>query len=179
MLATLFSETPLVTEIDTIFKCLKSFPKRTSCRRYGLPALHVLDLLCGESSIVARYFLYSITLILNLWLGGICLMSLVEFVASSPLILLLNPNSGILLISVGYIWRWLVSKVGMRGFSEDVTHYFNDFHFGVGLSGGAKAIFHSANKVLSKQYEDVSLVMLTVYSCMILTWYIDQNYCAR
>ncbi|GJS30978.1 hypothetical protein Tco_0491598 [Tanacetum coccineum] len=33
-----FSEPPLVAEIDSVFSCIKSFPKSTSCGRDGLRA---------------------------------------------------------------------------------------------------------------------------------------------
>ncbi|MCI38941.1 hypothetical protein A2U01_0060170 [Trifolium medium] len=50
----------------------------------------------------------------------------------------------------------------MKGVGKDVAKYLNDFQFGVGISGGAEAIWHSANRVLSKRHGDGSLVMLTV-----------------
>lgn len=43
MLTTLFSKSPLVTEVDTIFWCIKSFPKGTSSGRDGLRAQNLLD----------------------------------------------------------------------------------------------------------------------------------------
>ncbi|KAL6545126.1 hypothetical protein OROHE_009791 [Orobanche hederae] len=43
-----------------------------------------------------------------------------------------------------------------------MARYLNDFQFGVGVSGGAEAILHSANRVLSNRHEDGSLTMLTV-----------------
>jgi len=36
MPTTLFSKTPFVVEVDTVLKCIKSFPKGTSCGRDGL-----------------------------------------------------------------------------------------------------------------------------------------------
>jgi hypothetical protein len=50
----------------------------------------------------------------------------------------------------------------MKGMSKDVTKYLNDFQFGVGISCGAEAILHSANRVMSKRREDGSLAMLTI-----------------
>ncbi|XP_052626824.1 uncharacterized protein LOC128133428 [Lactuca sativa] len=43
-----------------------------------------------------------------------------------------------------------------------MAKYLNDFQFGVGVSGGAEAVLHSANRVLSEHHADGSLVMLTV-----------------
>lgn len=54
-------------------------------------------------------------------------MSLVEFVVSSHLTLLLKSNGGIQLNVVGSIQRQLVSKVAMKGVSKDVARYLNDF----------------------------------------------------
>ncbi|GKB17841.1 hypothetical protein Tco_0851764 [Tanacetum coccineum] len=48
-----FSEPPLVAEIDSVFSCIKSFPKGTLCERDGLRAQHILDALCGEGSATA------------------------------------------------------------------------------------------------------------------------------
>ncbi|MCH87559.1 reverse transcriptase-like protein, partial [Trifolium medium] len=118
--------------------------------------------MCGEGSPVARDLLDVITLVVNLWLGGRCPISLAEFVASAPLTPLLKPDGGIQPIAVGTIWRRLISKVAMKGVGKDAAQYLNDFQFGVGVSGGAEAILHSANRVLGKRYEDGSLVMLTV-----------------
>ncbi|CAI8607699.1 unnamed protein product [Vicia faba] len=120
--------------------------------------------LCGEEFVVARNLLYAITLVVNLWLGGRCLMSLVEYVASAPLTLLLKLDGGIQPITAGSIWRQLVSKVAMKKVSKYVAYYINDFQFGVGVSGGAEAIFHISNMVLSKRHKDGSLYMLRVTS---------------
>nr|GEW31748.1 putative reverse transcriptase domain-containing protein [Tanacetum cinerariifolium] len=78
-----FFEPPLVAEIDSVFSCIKLFPK--------------------------------------------------EFVASAPLTALLKPDNGIRPIAVGTIWR-----------------------------GGAEAILHSVNRVLSEYHNDGSLAMLIV-----------------
>ncbi|KAK2402907.1 hypothetical protein QL285_052393 [Trifolium repens] len=136
--------------------------KGTSCGRDGLRAQHLLDALCGEGSAVARDLLDAITPVVNLWLGGRCPKRLSEFVASAPLTPLLKPDGGIRPIAVGTIWRRLVSKVAMKGVGKDVAKYLNDFQFGVGISGGAEAILHSANRLLSQRHDDGSLAMLTV-----------------
>ena len=111
---------------------------------------------------MARDLLCVITLVVNLWLGGGCPLSLAEFVASAPLTPLLKPDGGIRPIVVGTIWRRLISKVAMKGVGKDMTKYLNNFQFGVGVSGGADAILHSVNKLLNLQHEDGSLTMLTV-----------------
>ncbi|GAU39704.1 hypothetical protein TSUD_274980 [Trifolium subterraneum] len=50
----------------------------------------------------------------------------------------------------------------MKGVGKDMTKYLKDFQFGVGISGGAEAILHSVNRVLSERHGDGSLAMLTV-----------------
>ncbi|GKA48469.1 putative reverse transcriptase domain-containing protein, partial [Tanacetum coccineum] len=105
-----FSEPPLVAEIDSVFSCIKSFPKGTSCGRDGLRAQNILDALCGEGSATATDLLKVITSVVNLWLAGRCPPILAEFVASAPLTPLLKPDSGIRPIVVGTIRRRLVSK---------------------------------------------------------------------
>ena len=75
---------------------------------------------------------------------------------------LLKPDNGIRPIAVGTIWRRLVSKVAMKGVGKEMTKYLNDFQFGVDVFGGAEAVLHSANRVLSEHHADGSLVMLTV-----------------
>jgi len=147
---------------DTILKCIKSFFKGTSCGRDGLRAQHLLDVLCGEGSVVARDLLCAITVVVNLLLGGRYPLSLAEFVASAPLTRLLKPDSGIHPIAVGTIWRRLVSKVAMKGVGKDMAKYLNDFQFDVGVSGGAEVILHSVNRVLNLRHGDGSLTMLTV-----------------
>jgi len=81
---------------------------------------------------VARDLLCVITLVVNLWLGGRCPLSLAEFVASAPLTPLLKSHGEIRPIAVGTIWRRLVSKVAMKGVGKDMAKYLNDFQFGVG-----------------------------------------------
>jgi hypothetical protein len=80
-----YSDVPLLVDGDTVLKCIKCFPKGTSCGRDGLRAQHLLDAMCGDGSAVARDLLGAITLVVNLWLGGRCPMSLSEFVAFAPL----------------------------------------------------------------------------------------------
>lgn len=92
MPTTLLSKAPIQDEVNIIFMCIKSFPKMTSYGRDGLQAQHMLDALCGKGFVVGRYHLYAITLVVNLWMRERCLMSLAEFVASTPLTLLLKPN---------------------------------------------------------------------------------------
>ncbi|PNY11520.1 hypothetical protein L195_g008128 [Trifolium pratense] len=75
-----------------------------------------------------------------------------EFIASTPLTPLLKPDGGIRPIVVGTIWRRFVSKVAMKGVCKDVAKYLNDFQFGVRISGGAEAILHSANRLLSHRH---------------------------
>ncbi len=138
MPSTILTEPPLVAEIDSVFGCIKSFPKGTSCGRDGLRAQHILDSLCGEGSAIATDLLRAITTVVNLWLGGRCPSILSEFVASAPLTPLLKPDNGIRPIAVGTIWRRLVSKVAMKGVGKEMAKYLNDFQFGVGVSGGLK-----------------------------------------
>ncbi|GJR70830.1 ribonuclease H-like domain-containing protein [Tanacetum coccineum] len=52
-----FSKPPLVAEIDSVFGCIKSFPKDTSCERDGLREQHILDVLCGEEFATAMHLL--------------------------------------------------------------------------------------------------------------------------
>nr|GEV08505.1 putative reverse transcriptase domain-containing protein [Tanacetum cinerariifolium] len=155
-----FSEPPLVAEIDSVFGCIKLFPKCTSCVRDGLRAQHILDALCGEGSPTATDLLKVITSVINLWFAGRCPPILAEFVASPPLMHLLKPDNGIQLIAVGTIWRRLVSKVAMKGVGKEMSKYLSDFQFGVRVSCGADALLHSVNRVLSEYHNDGSLAML-------------------
>ncbi|KAI3516022.1 hypothetical protein L1887_14930 [Cichorium endivia] len=50
----------------------------------------------------------------------------------------------------------------MKGVEKEMAKYLNDFQFGVGVSGGAEAVLHSTNRVLSKHHDDGSLTMLAV-----------------
>ncbi|GKC08327.1 ribonuclease H-like domain-containing protein [Tanacetum coccineum] len=89
------------SKIDSVFGCIKSFPKGTSCGRDGLRAQHILDALCGEGSATATDLLKAITSVVNLWLTG-------------------------------------------------------------RVSGGAEAILHSANRLLSEYHNDESIAMLII-----------------
>nr|GEV82287.1 hAT dimerization domain, ribonuclease H-like domain protein [Tanacetum cinerariifolium] len=108
--------------IDSVFSCIKSFPKSPSCGRDGLRAQHILDALCGEGSATATDLLKVITSVVNLWLAGRYSPILVEFVASAPLTPLLKPDNRIRPIAVGTIWRRLVSKVAMKGVGKEMSN---------------------------------------------------------
>ena len=65
-------------------------------------------------------------------------------------------------IVVGTIWRRLVSKLVMKGVGKEMSKYLNDFQFGVEVLGGAKAILHSVNRLLTERHDDESFSMLTL-----------------
>nr|GEV67833.1 putative reverse transcriptase domain-containing protein [Tanacetum cinerariifolium] len=121
------------SEIDSVFSCIKSFPKGTSCGRDGLTAQHILDALCGEGSATTMDLLKVITSIVNLWLARSCPPILEEFVASAPLTPLLKPDNRIRPIAAGTIWRC-----------------------------GVEAILHNVNRLLSECHNDGSIAMLVV-----------------
>nr|GEU83964.1 putative reverse transcriptase domain-containing protein [Tanacetum cinerariifolium] len=125
-----FSEPPIVVEINNVFGCIKSFPKGTSCGRDGLRAQHILDALCGEGFATAMDLLKVITVAINLWLARRCLPILVEFVASAPLTPLLKPDNGIQPITIGTIWRRLVSKVAMKGVGKEISKQASRLYIG-------------------------------------------------
>ncbi|KAI3778249.1 hypothetical protein L2E82_07407 [Cichorium intybus] len=56
----------------------------------------------------------------------------------------------------------MVSKVAMKGVGKDMVKYLNDFQFGIGVSGGAEAVLHCANRVLCKHHDNGSLTLLAV-----------------
>nr|GEU44292.1 reverse transcriptase domain-containing protein [Tanacetum cinerariifolium] len=88
------------SEINSVFGCIKSFPKGTSYGRNGLSAQHILDALYGKGSPTATDLLKVITPVVNLWLAGRCPPILAEFVASAPLTPLVKPHNGIRPIAV-------------------------------------------------------------------------------
>ncbi|MCI27672.1 hypothetical protein A2U01_0048872, partial [Trifolium medium] len=110
----MFGEAPIVVEVDTVLKYIHSFPKGTSCGRDRLRVQHLLDVMCGERYPAARDLLDA-TPVVNLWLGGRCSISLLEFVAFAPLTPLLKTDGGIRPIAVCTIWGRLVSNVAMKG----------------------------------------------------------------
>lgn len=80
---------PLVASSDIVLRCLKSFPKGTSCGKDGLREQHLQDILGGD---VSLDLLGLITKVVNLWVAGKCPRVLGEFVASAPLTPLLKPD---------------------------------------------------------------------------------------
>lgn len=90
-------------------------------------------------------------------------MSWNKFVASTSLTPLLKHVGWMRPIIVGSIWKRLVPKVYIKKDSKYVSRYLNDFYFCGGVSGGAKAILHSANRMLSRWHKDGSLVMFIIY----------------
>ncbi|GKC34367.1 hypothetical protein Tco_1046751, partial [Tanacetum coccineum] len=123
-----------VVEIDSVFGCIKSFPRGTSCERDGLRAQYILDALCGEVSATTIDLLKAITSVIT----------------------------GFGLLQWALYRDRLVSKVAMKGVGKELSKYLSDFQFGVEVSGGTEAVLHSANRLLSEYHNDGSLAMLTM-----------------
>lgn len=150
-----------------VLNMIRSFPKGTSCGGDGLHAQHFLDALNGSAAAVADDLLASITTIFNLLLAGNSPQppappGLVCFFASAPLTPLLKPGGGIRPIVVGTIWRRLVSKVASSIVGKEMSVYFSDFQFGVGVPCGGEAILHSFNRILDEKCNLNSMSMLLV-----------------
>jgi hypothetical protein len=90
MSTTIYFEAPFVAKVGILFECIKSFSKYTSYKGYVLRAQHLLDVLCGEGSAIARDLLHVVTSMVNKSLGEKYQMSLTKFVVSEPLTLLLR-----------------------------------------------------------------------------------------
>nr|GEU48387.1 putative reverse transcriptase domain-containing protein [Tanacetum cinerariifolium]GEU48392.1 putative reverse transcriptase domain-containing protein [Tanacetum cinerariifolium] len=122
-----FSEPPLVAKINSVFSCIKSFPKGISCGRDGLRAQHILNALCEEGSATTMDLLKVMTSVVNLWLVGRCLPILAEFIASAPLTPLLKPDNGIRPIAVDQRQLqassscWYLDDEAVIGDSEEVA----------------------------------------------------------
>ncbi|CAL1360195.1 unnamed protein product [Linum trigynum] len=116
---------------------IRSFPRGTSCGRYGFRAQHLMDCLGGAAMAISDYLLASITRVINLFLEGRCPRPLGEYIASAPLAPLVKPGGGIRPIVVGTVWRRLVSKVGACLVGPTLSGYFAGLQFGVRVSGGA------------------------------------------
>lgn len=99
----MFSKAHLVVEVDAIFRCINSFPKGTSCGRDGLQAQHLLEAVCGKGFAMSRDILCEIIQVVSLWLRGRCPISLADFVASTPLTMLLKTDGRIRPIAIGSI----------------------------------------------------------------------------
>ncbi|GKE14805.1 putative reverse transcriptase domain-containing protein [Tanacetum coccineum] len=80
----------------------------------------------------------------------------------APLTSLVKPGSGIPPITVGSIWKLLVSNVSATMIGHSLDGYLNDLQFGVGVLGGAEAILHVVNWWILDLGDDVSLSMLLV-----------------
>ncbi|PNX87783.1 hypothetical protein L195_g043879, partial [Trifolium pratense] len=119
---TMFVEAPHVVGVDNVLKCIRLFLKGTSCGRDGLRVQHLLD--------------------------AIYPISLLEFVASMPLTLLLKTDGGIRLIAVDTIWRYLVSKIAMKGDGKDVANISIIFNLGLEYQVVFEAVLHNAKMVL-------------------------------
>ncbi|GJU00843.1 reverse transcriptase domain-containing protein [Tanacetum coccineum] len=85
-----------------------------------------------------------------------------EYIASAPLTPLVKPGGGIRPISVGTIWRRLVSKVSATMIGYSLDGYLDGLQFGVGVPGGGEAIIHAVNRLVEDRGDDVGLSMLLV-----------------
>ncbi|XP_026453451.1 uncharacterized protein LOC113354296 [Papaver somniferum] len=135
--------------VDTasVLKAIKGFPKGTSCGCDGLRDQHLLDAMSGAANAVADELVVSITKVVNMWLSGKCPSSLGEFISSSTLTPLQKPSGGIRQISIGTIWRRLVSKLANTKVGKDMSVYLGDCQFGVDVPCGER-ILHSVNRSL-------------------------------
>nr|GFB01453.1 putative reverse transcriptase domain-containing protein [Tanacetum cinerariifolium] len=134
----------IIAEIDSVFGCIKLFPKGTSYGIDGLRAQHILDALCGEGSATVTYLLKVIILVINLWLARWCPPILAEFVAFSPLTPLLKPDNKIRPIAIKdscklLLHAWYFDDGTVIGDSEEVASVLGIIKpsSGVKLLGGA------------------------------------------
>ncbi|XP_026392581.1 uncharacterized protein LOC113287919 isoform X1 [Papaver somniferum] len=126
----------LDVDATLVLFALKSFPKGTSCARYGLRDQHLLDAMSGTTAAVDDDLLQSIAGVVNLWLTGLCPPILGEYVANALLIPLLKPGGGLRPTAVGTIWRRLCSKLAASVACKHITSYLGTHQFGVGIPGG-------------------------------------------
>nr|GEU31156.1 hypothetical protein [Tanacetum cinerariifolium] len=87
----------------------------------------------------------SISQVVNLFLDGKCPMMIGEYIDSASLTLLVKLGGGIRTIVVVTVWRHLVSKVSAVMIGDSLDGYLDKLQFGVGMSGGGKAILHAVN----------------------------------
>ncbi|GJT38166.1 putative reverse transcriptase domain-containing protein [Tanacetum coccineum] len=145
-----------------VLDMIKSFPRGTSCGRDGLRAQHLMDCLSGAAVAISDELITSIAQVVNLFLDGKCPKMLGEYIASAPLTPLVKPGGGIRPIVMGTVWRRLVSKVCATMIGHSLDTYLNDLQFGVGVSGGGKAILHVVNRLIEDRSDDIGLSMLLV-----------------
>nr|GEV09528.1 hypothetical protein [Tanacetum cinerariifolium] len=69
---------------------------------------------------------------------------------------------GIRPITVGTIWRRLVSKVSATMIGHSLDGYLDGLHFGVGVPGGGEAIIHAVDRLVEDRGDEVGLSMLLV-----------------
>lgn len=152
----------MTASADLVLGRLRSFPKGTSCGRDGLRAHHLLDAISGSAAAISEEVLAAITEVVNLWLSGMCPPILGEFVESAPLTPLIKPGGGLRHISVGTIWRRLVSKCAATHVGKEVNAYLGDYQFGVGAKCGGEAILHDVNRMIEEKGDSNNLSMLLV-----------------
>nr|GEV55987.1 hypothetical protein [Tanacetum cinerariifolium] len=85
-----------------------------------------------------------------------------DIVHIAPLTSLVKPRGGIRAITLGTVWRCLVSKVSDTRIGHSLDGYLNDLQLGVGVSRGGEAILHAVNQLIEDRSDDVGLSMLLV-----------------
>nr|GEZ34997.1 hypothetical protein [Tanacetum cinerariifolium] len=152
----------VLTSSDLVLNMIRSFPKGTSCGQDGLKAQHLMDILGGAASVVADDLLGSITSVVNLFLSGKCPSKLREYIVSALLTPLVKPGGGIRPISVGTVWRRLVSKVASSSNGISMNTYLQDFQFGVGIPGSCEDVLHSVNRLVESKGNEWRLATLLI-----------------
>ncbi|GJZ06821.1 hypothetical protein Tco_0540614, partial [Tanacetum coccineum] len=151
---------------DATLKDLKAKhpPKPSpSCHIYLLITINSLHLMVyGVVVDIFDELVSFITQVVNLFLDGKCPKMLGEYIASASLTPLVKPGGGISPIAVVTIWRRLVFKVSAAMISHSLDGYLNDLQFGVGVSGGGKAILHAVNCLIEDRGDEVGLSSLLV-----------------
>ncbi|XP_026444126.1 uncharacterized protein LOC113344342 [Papaver somniferum] len=155
----------VTVDSKAVFGAIKSFPRGTSCGRDGLRAQHIIDALSGAVAAVADDLLASIVGVVNLWLAGKCPMVLGEFIANAPRTPLIMPGGWLCPITVGTIWRRLVSKVAAFSIGKAMSSYLGDHQFGVWVPVGGESILHVVNSLLElKGHSDKMSMLLMDFS---------------
>lgn len=84
---------------------------------------------------------------------------------SAPLIPLLKLDGVICPITVGTVWRRLVSKVAAQSEVRDICMCLQDFQFGVGVPYRREVILHSVNRLIQENGNFSFMSMLLVDFC--------------
>lgn len=167
------------TSINSISKCISSFPISSSGGIDGLRPRHIKDLTsftCGDT---AEKLKNSIAKLADLAKNGKIHKNIVKIFYSGRLIAFIKDNGDIRPIAVGTYWRRLAGKIACSDIKESLSQKLKPHQLGYGAKGGAEAIIHAVRSFVNMNHDQpmalIKLDYINAFNMLLRQFLLDET----